>query len=114
MTNADHGGIVAVNLIPMRPGVPVDDFAHFSATVDQPLCLQQPIVQSFEVYRVNQQVPGLPQIDIVELMRVRDWAEWEKVRDNLDALRPVMDGFDRLVDASSVRTLFATPIRRND
>lgn len=111
MNNADQGGgIVTVNLIPMRPGVPVDEFARFSAAVDQPLCLQQPIVRSFDVYRVNEQVPGLPHIDIIEVMRVRDWAEWERVRDSLDVMRPVMDGFDRLVDASAVQTLFATPI----
>jgi hypothetical protein len=46
-------------------------------------------------------------------MRVRSWPEWERVRDGLPAMRPVIAGFDQLVDATTVRTLFATPIPRS-
>ncbi len=111
-----RGEIVAINLIPVRAGVPVEEFAHFSATVDQPLCLAQDVVRGFEAFAVQTGGPGARDtmaIDIVEVMRVRSWPEWERVRDGLPAMRPVIAGFDQLVDATAVRTLFATPILRS-
>ena len=111
-----QGEIVAINLIPVRAGVPVEEFAHFSATVDQPLCLAQAVVRGFEAFAVQAAEPAAPDpmaINIVEVMRVRSWPEWGRVRDRLPAMRPVIAGFDELVDAAAVRTLFATPILRS-
>jgi hypothetical protein len=111
-----RGEIVAINLIPVRAGVPVEEFARFSATIDQPLCLAQDVVRGFEAFAVQAGGPGARDttpIDIVEVMRVRSWPEWERVRDDLPGMRPVVAGFDQLVDAAAVRTLFATPILRS-
>ena len=104
-------GVVAINLIPLRPGVPAADFARFSTEVDRPICLAQDVVLGFDAYAVTHRDPGAPSVDIVELMHVRAWDEWVRVRDTAPGLVPVTERFDRLVDASAVRTLFATPIR---
>lgn len=105
-----EGEIVAINFIPLREGVSVDEFAHFSSTLDQPLCLSQDVVQSFDAYRVTGGDRGAQHFDVLEVMRVRSWAEWERVRDGLADLIPVTSRFDELVDSSQVRTVFATKI----
>jgi hypothetical protein len=103
--------IVAVNLIPMRPGVPVADFARFSNEVDRPTCLAKDVVLGFDAYVVERRDPGAPSVDVVELMHVRSWDEWVAVRDHDPDLEPVTRGFTRHVDPATVRTLFARPLR---
>ncbi len=49
--------------------------------------------------------------DLVQSALARTWPHWERVRDGLDAMKPVVEGFDRIVDGAGVGTLFATPIR---
>ena len=102
--------VYAVNFLSMLPGVDPAEFEQFSNTVDRPRCLAHTdLVQGFDAFRVVDQPEGST-VDIVEVMRVADWPRWEQVRDNDPSIRPVMDGFNRLVDPSSVRTLFTVPI----
>jgi hypothetical protein len=103
---------IAINLIPLRPGVPRDEFVRFSATVDQPICLAQDVVHRFDAFAVVHRDPGAPSVDIVEVMEVSSWERWVEVRDNLAAMKPVIEGFERLVDPGSVRTIFATRVER--
>ena len=105
-----EGEVVAINFIPLREGVSVDEFAHFSSTLDQPLCLSQDVVQSFDAYRIAGGDVGEQPFDVLEVMRVRSWSEWEQVRDGLADLVPVTSRFDELVDSSRVRTVFASKI----
>jgi hypothetical protein len=107
-----EGEIVAINFIPLREGVSVDEFAHFSSTLDQPLCLSQDVVLSFDAYRIVGGERGTQHFDVLEVMCLRSWAEWEHVRDGLADLLPVTSRFDELVDSSQVRTVFATKIER--
>ena len=100
----------AINLIPLREGVKVNEFARFSAQLDQPTCLAQDVVEGFSAYAVTRRDPGAPAIDVVEVMQVRSWSEWEQVRDNLPALTPVVEGFEKLIDPATVRTIFGTRI----
>ena len=102
--------VVAINLIPVRSGVSVDDFARFSVTLDQPSCLAQDVVQSFDAYWITGGRIDGTAFDVLEVMRVRSWPEWVRVRDGLDALRPVTTRFDELVDSLAVRTLFGRRI----
>ncbi len=111
VSDEDDDGIVAINLIPMRPGVPVERFERFSAEVDRPACIAQDAVLAFDAYAVERRDPGAPDVDIVELMHVRSWSEWVEARDNDPALAHVTAGFDELVDSSLVRTLFVRPVR---
>lgn len=104
---------MAINFIPLREGVSVDEFAHFSSTLDQPLCLSQEVVQSFDAYRIAGGETGAQHFEVLEVMQVRSWAEWERVRDGLADLIPVTTRFDELVDSSQVRTVFATKIERS-
>jgi len=104
------GPVRAINLLPLRPGASAEEFASFSAELDQPTLLAQDVVEGFDVYAVAHRTAGAPAFDVVEVLSVKDWAEWERVRDGLDELKPVMEGFDRVVDGDGVRTLFATPI----
>jgi hypothetical protein len=104
--------VIAINLIPMREGVDPGLFAEFSATLDQPTCLAKEPVLSFDAYRVSaEDAEGLG-ADIVEVMHVRSWSEWETVRDNDPDLEPVMRRWEELADPATARTLFVTPIRR--
>lgn len=105
----------AINLIPLRPGAEQSRFVRFSAEVDQPTLLAQDVVRGFNAYAVTRRDERAPSVDIVEVMEVESWEQWVDVRDNLEALKPVTDGFDQLVDATTVRTLFGTRIepRRN-
>jgi hypothetical protein len=104
------GGEFAINLIPLRPGAGVEDFARFSGVADQPICLAQDVVQGFQAFAVTRRDEGAPSVDVVEVMHVRSWAEWVEVRDNLPGMEPVTSGFDELVDPSTVRTLFGVGI----
>jgi hypothetical protein len=103
---------IAINLIPLRSGVAPEEFTRFSAHVDQPICLAQDIVLGFDAFAVVRRDPGAPAVDIVEVMEVGSWDRWVQTRDNLDAMKPVMDGFERLVDPSTVRTIFARRVER--
>ena len=103
-------GEYAINLIPLRSGIPLTDFAKFSAEVDQPTLLAQDVVLGFDVYAVTRRDKGTPSVDIVEVMHVRAWDEWVDVRDNSEAIKPVGDGFEKRVDPSAVRTIFGSRI----
>jgi len=110
MAAAPGERICAINLLPLKPGAEIGDFRRFSAELDQPVCLAQDVVEGFDAYAVTHRDPGAPAFDIVEVMTVRSWSEWERVRDGLDSLAPVTERFDQLIDGDGVRTLFATPI----
>jgi hypothetical protein len=111
MSDRQSDEVVAINLIPMRPGVDPQRFADFSATVDQPTCLEKDVVLSFDAYRVAQADAAGLGADIVEVMHVRSWSEWEQVRDHDPDLKPVTQGFEELADPESVRTFFLTPVK---
>jgi hypothetical protein len=106
MVRVGEPGEYAINLIPLRQGVELDDFARFSAEVDQPTLLAQDVVLGFDAYAVTRRDEGAPSVDIVEVMHVRSWSEWVDVRDNSEAIKPVGAGFAERVDPSTVRTLF--------
>ncbi|OAN38976.1 hypothetical protein A4X20_19555 [Mycolicibacterium iranicum] len=99
-----------MNLFSMLPGVDPAEFERFSSEVDRPTCLAHSgIVRRFEAFRVTDAPDGAP-ADILEVMEVADWAEWEQLRDNHPTLKPVIEGFDALVDPATVRTYFTTAI----
>jgi hypothetical protein len=50
--------------------------------------------------------------DVVEVMEVSDWSAWVQLRDHHPSLVPVLAGFDELVDPTSVRSSFVTPVPR--
>jgi hypothetical protein len=105
-----HGPIRAINLLPLKDGVTIEEFERFSSRLDQPTLLAQDVVQGFEAYAVVHRTEGAPAFDVVEVLSVRDWSEWESTRDRMDDLKPVIEGFDRVIDGDGVRTLFCTPI----
>ena len=110
MAAADEGRICAINFLPLKQGAAIGDFEKFSAELDQPTCLAQDVVEGFDAYAVARRDPGAPAFDIVEVMTVRSWSEWERVRDGMEELKPITDRFDQLIDGDGGRTLFATPI----
>lgn len=95
----------AINLIPLRPGVSAEDFAAFSAELDQPRLLEQDVVESFDVYAVEHATEGAPRVDVVEVLAVRSWEEWERVRDSRPELAPVAERFKELIDPDTVVTM---------
>lgn len=102
--------VVAVNLFSMLPGVDPAEFERFSTEVDRPTCLaHHHIVRRFDAFRVNAAPDGSP-ADILEVMEVTDWADWEELRDNDPSMKPVIEGFDKLVDPTTVRTYFTHAI----
>lgn len=105
-----ESGEYAINLIPLRDGVELDDFARFSAEVDQPTLLAQDVVLGFDAYAITRRDEGAPSVDIVEVMHVRSWSEWVDVRDNSEAIKPVSEGFVKRIDPSTVRTVFGSKV----
>lgn len=110
MAGSPSGGVVAINLIPLRHGASIEAFARFSAELDQPTCLAQDVVEAFDAFAVRSRSEAAPAIDIVEVMRVRSWHDWVRTRDGLPQLAALTRAFDALVDAAAVQTLFATAI----
>jgi hypothetical protein len=98
--------VSAVNTFSLRPGVSAAEFEAFSAELDRPTCLAFDVVQSFEVYLVESagDPDRGPAIDVVEIMTVRSWPEWETLRDNAPEFKPVLSRFDELVQPGSVST----------
>jgi hypothetical protein len=97
--------VSAVNMFTLRPGVSAEQFEAFSAELDRPTCLAFDVVEGFEVYLVaGDDASG---VDVVEVMTVRSWAEWESLRDSAPELVPVVKKFEELVEPGSVSTLFA-------
>jgi len=113
VTDNPDGRTLVVNLFRLRPGVLPSRFAEFSGTVDQPRCLAHPtVVTHFDAYLVGGPTAEALDADVVEVMEVSDWPSWVQLRDHDPSLAPVLAGFDELVDPSSVRSSFVTPIRR--
>jgi hypothetical protein len=107
------GSVSAVNMFSLRPGVSAAQFEAFSAELDQPTCLSCDVVESFEVYLVESDGQ---KVDVIEIMTVRSWPEWESVRDNAPEFAPVLRRFAELVDLDSVSTLFTrrvSPVEEN-
>ncbi|GAB7068838.1 hypothetical protein H7J06_05585 [Mycobacterium hodleri] len=95
--------VSAVNTFRLRPGVTAEQFERFSAELDRPTCLAFDVVFGFEVYLVDgDDGEGA---DVVEIMTVSSWPEWERVRDSSPQLKPVVEKFDELVQPGSVVTL---------
>jgi hypothetical protein len=92
--------VSAVNMFRLRPGVSVSDFERFSVELDRPRCLAFDVVLGFEVYLATETT------DVIEVMTVSSWPEWEKVRDSAPELEPVVQRFDELVEPGSVTTVF--------
>jgi hypothetical protein len=96
--------VSAVNTFRLRPGVSTAEFERFSVELDRPTCLAFDVVQSFEVYLVDRdESTG---VDVIEIMTVTSWPEWERVRDGAPQLKAVVERFDELVEPGSVSTLF--------
>lgn len=97
----------AVNTFRLRPGVSVADFEQFSVELDRPTCLAFDVVLGFDVFLVDKGVDGAEPggVDVIEVMTVRSWPEWERVRDGAAELKPVVERFDELVEPDSVTTL---------
>jgi hypothetical protein len=108
------GAVSAVNTFSLRPGVSAAQFEEFSTELDRPTCLAFDVVERFEVYLVERDHPS--QVDVVEIMTVKSWPEWESVRDNAPELEPVVRRFEELVEPGSVSTLLTrcvSPIQEN-
>jgi hypothetical protein len=92
--------VSAVNTFRLRSGVTAEQFERFSADLDRPTCLAFDVVLDFEVYLADGDGT-----DVVEIMTVSSWPEWERVRDSSPELKPVVQRFDELVEPGSVTTL---------
>ncbi len=105
---------LVINTFRMGPGISSNQFANFSARVDQPTLLaHSDLVKRFNVHQVQHPTEGSPLgVDIVEIMEVSDWSRWVEVRDQHPSLKPVISGFDDLVDLDSVRSSFVVPVLR--
>lgn len=95
--------VSAVNTFRLRSGVTAEQFERFSADLDRPTCLAFDVVLGFEVYLAEDGAST----DVVEIMTVSSWPEWERVRDSSPELKPVVERFDELVEPGSVATLLA-------
>lgn len=95
--------VSAVNMFRLRPGVSRADFERFSTELDRPTCLAFDVVLGFDVLLVDEDDPA--GIDVIEVMTVSSWPEWEQVRDGAPELKPVVQRFDELVEPSSVSTI---------
>lgn len=95
--------VSAVNTFRLRPGVTAAQFDAFSCELDRPTCLSFDVVTGFEVFLVDQDDPA--GVDVVEIMTVTSWPEWERVRDGAPELKAVVERFDALVEPGSVSTL---------
>jgi hypothetical protein len=93
--------VTAINTFRLRPGVGAADFEKFSQQLDRPACLAFDVVLEFDVYLSD----GTP-VDVIEIMTVASWTEWEAVRDGAPELQPVVSRFDELVEPGSVTTVF--------
>ena len=95
--------VSAVNTFRLRSGVTAEQFERFSADLDRPTCLAFDVVLGFEVYLADDEDGA--NTDVVEIMMVASWPEWERVRDSAPELKPVVQRFDELVEPGSVTTL---------
>ena len=93
----------AINTFRLRSGVSAAEFEQFSIELDQPRCLAFDVVLAFEVFMVDDADAG---IDVIEVMTVASWPEWEQIRDGAPELTPVLERFDQLVEPGSVSTHF--------
>ena len=113
MSHSDGERTLVVNMFRMRAGISPQRFAEFSARVDQPLVLaHSDVVKRFDAYVVGGATAEALDADIVEVFEVTDWDTWVRIRDDDPSLRPVMSGFDDLVEPGSVRSSFVTPITK--
>ncbi|MBI5341496.1 MAG: hypothetical protein HZB45_27770 [Mycolicibacterium rufum] len=92
--------VSAINTFRLRPGVSAADFERFSRDLDRSVCLAFDVVLDFDVY-LSDDSPA----NVVEVMTVTSWPEWEEVRDGAPELRAVVQRFGELVELDSVTTV---------
>lgn len=104
---------LVVNMFRLKQGISQERFMEFSSTIDQPLVLAHSnIVHRFDVFAVGGATAEALDADIIELMGVTDWDNWVQVRDHDPSLRPVTAGFEELVEHTSIRSSFVSPISK--
>jgi hypothetical protein len=102
------GSVTAINRFSLQPGVTAAQFEQFSRELDRPVCLSFPQVERFEVFIAD---TDPSRVEVIELMTVVSWPEWEAVRDGAPELVPVVHRFAELVDTSTVNTVFTRPVQ---
>jgi len=95
--------VSAVNMFRLRPGVALADFERFSTELDRPVCLGFDVVLSFDVYLVDD--PGPEGADVIEVMTVTSWPQWQQLLADAPELKPVLSRFDELVETSTITTV---------
>ncbi|TRW80683.1 hypothetical protein FK535_18440 [Mycolicibacterium sp. 018/SC-01/001] len=99
--------VSAINMLRLRPGVTLAEFERFSAELDRPVCLAFDVVLSFDVFFVDD--PGPDEADVIEVMTVTSWPQWQQHLADAPELTPVLARFDELVETSSVTTILTRP-----
>ncbi|GFG53538.1 hypothetical protein CQY20_12915 [Mycolicibacterium agri] len=99
--------VTAINRFSLRPGVTAAQFERFSREVDRPVCLSFPEVKRFDVFIAD---ADPSRVEVIELMTVASWPEWEAIRDGAPELAPIVQRFSELVDTSTVSTVFTRPL----
>ena len=96
--------VSAINMFRLRPGVSTAEFEKFSVQLDRPRCLAFDVVLGFEVY-FAEQADDTSGPDVIEVMTVASWPQWEQARDNAPELADVVARFGELVEPDSVTTV---------
>lgn len=91
-----------INHMRLREGVEIDEFARFSAEVDQPTLLAQAVVLDVGVYVVAGADPDAP-AEIIEIIEVTSRDDWASARDRIPGFAEMNARFGELVDTEALR-----------
>ncbi len=91
----------------LRAGVSLDEYRRWSGEVDQRLTPAQPAVNRFEPHVVIGGQGGGEEYEIFEDLEVESWDAWQAALES-EAMKPVVEGWPRVADESSLVVIYGS------
>tara|TARA_B100000519_G_scaffold13659_1_gene10324 strand:- start:102884 stop:103417 length:534 start_codon:yes stop_codon:yes gene_type:complete len=95
----------------LAPGVSMDAYKEWSRTVDQRITPFQDSIDGFVPWQILGGEPDDTGVDIIEEITIEDWDAYQKMQKESSEMAVVLEGFERLVDQSTVRVYYGNRVK---
>jgi hypothetical protein len=95
----------------LAPGVTMEEYTEWSRSVDQRITPLQDSIVGFTPWRIAGGEPANPATQIMEEIAVDSFEAFKAMQDESEEMKEVIEGFERLVDQSTVVLYYADRVK---
>ena len=88
----------------LQAGISMEEFRHWSRTVDQPAVNALPGIRKYEILEVESVDEGGDHPDVIDIVEAASWDHWLAVDDDPSTQAVAREFFDRICKEGSIRT----------